>query len=657
MFRRVLIANRGEIACRVAASLRRMGVTSIAVFTDPDAGARHVRVCDEAVAIGAPRAYLDISALIAAARTAGAEAIHPGYGFLAENAEFAEACAAAELIFIGPRPATLRAMGSKLEAKRLMAEAGVPVVPGYHGSDQTDTRLAREAAAVGFPLMVKAAAGGGGKGMRIVRSAAQFDEALQAARREARNAFGDDTMILERYLDRPRHVEFQVFGDSHGQQVHLGERECSTQRRYQKVIEEAPSPFLDPATREAMGEAAIDAARAVNYLGAGTVEFMVDAEQRYYFMEMNTRLQVEHPVTEMVRGLDLVRWQLEIAAGGRLPAAESLPPAHGHAIEARIYAEDPYNGFLPSTGRIECFAHPRTGRNLRVDAGVADGDTVSIHYDPMIAKLIAHGPDRDTALAVLGAALADTAVIGPRTNLPLLQALCRHPDFRRGDVDTTFLDQHLDEVLEVLPMPGPAHLGAAAAAILESGRVPPAAGDPWSPWQATDGWEPAVPAAVTLRLAGPAGVAREVSLGGGLIGVDELATEGGVSPAGKGRWRVFLNGAARGFETRTAGNSVFVTDGKTGYVVEHLARYADERSHSEADHHPGAPMPGAVVKIHVAPGDRVAAGDPLVVLEGMKMEYSLRAPFPGVVTALHCAEGDTVEADAPLVDLDEAPES
>jgi 3-methylcrotonyl-CoA carboxylase alpha subunit len=657
MFRRVLIANRGEIACRVAATLRRMGITGIAVFTDPDAGARHVRVADQAVAIGPARAYLDMDSIIAAARMTGAEAVHPGYGFLAENADFAEACAAAGLVFIGPAPATLRAMGSKLEAKRLMADAGVPVVPGYHGSDQADSRLAEEAAAIGYPLMVKAAAGGGGKGMRIVRSAEQFIEALQGARRESENAFGDSTMILERYLERPRHVEFQIFGDRHGRQVHLGERECSTQRRYQKVIEEAPSPFLDPATREAMGRAAVDAARAVDYVGAGTVEFMVDADRGYYFMEMNTRLQVEHPVTEMVRGVDLVRWQLEIAAGGRLPAADSLPPVRGHAIEARVYAEDPYHDFLPSTGTIECFAHPKTGRTLRVDAGVSAGDSVSIHYDPLIAKIVACGPDRDAALDSLGAALADTGVIGPRTNLPLLQALCRHPDVRGAAVDTTFLDTRLDEVLGGLPPPDPGHLGAAAAAILADARLPAAAGDPWSPWHATDGWESAIPAEVTLRLAMPSGVARVVSIGDGVVVVDAETARCDIVPAGRNRWRVCLDGTVQIFETRAAGGSAFVSNGRTGYVLARLPRYADDRSHSEADHHPGAPMPGSVVKVHVAEGDRVAAGDPLVVLEGMKMEYTLRAPFAGVITALRCAEGDMVEADAPLVDLDETTES
>lgn len=650
MFERVLIANRGEIACRIGATLRRMGLTSIAVHTDPDADALHVRGADIAVPIGPPRAYLDVEAIIDAARATQAQAIHPGYGFLAENPALAEACEAAGIVFVGPAPATLRAMGSKLEAKRLMAAAGVPVVPGYHGDDQSDDRLLEAADSVGFPLMIKAAAGGGGKGMRIVRREEDFMDALQGARREAAGAFGDETMILERFLDKPRHVEFQIFGDSHGSVIHLGERECSTQRRYQKVLEEAPSPALDPGIREAMGKAAVAAARVVEYVGAGTVEFIMDASRDFYFMEMNTRLQVEHPVTEMVRGIDLVQWQLEVAAGRHLPAAGDLPAVNGHAIEARIYAEDPYNGFLPSTGHIQCFEYPERESGLRVDTGVATGDEVTIHYDPMLAKVIAHGETRQAALAGLRGALARIALIGPRNNLLLLQALTAHPAFAEARVDTTFLDTELDAILAGID-PAPAgHLTAAAAALL---RTRPAAGDadPYSPWDRPDGWESVVPSAVTLRLAAAAGDVHEVTLRPHEKNGHGFALAGDAASAEADAPKVDTGSCLRGYQTRVAGKQVFVTDGADGRLLAWLPRFADGKSHHEEDTHPGAPMPGTVVKIHVAPGDRVRAGDPLLVLEGMKMEYTLKASFAGVVGELLCAEGDMVEADAPLVDL------
>jgi 3-methylcrotonyl-CoA carboxylase alpha subunit len=487
MLRRLLIANRGEIACRIIRSCRRLGVHTIAVHSEADRGALHVRSADESVCIGpapARDSYLNIAAVIEAARATRADAIHPGYGFLSENAAFAEACAAAGIRFVGPPASAIRAMGLKNEAKAIVAAAGVPVVPGYMGEDQSNARLAHEAARVGFPLLVKAVAGGGGKGMRVVPDASALAEALVGARGEAENAFGDGRLMLERFLERPRHIEVQVFGDSHGGCVHLFERECSVQRRYQKIIEESPSPFVSQAMREAMTAAAVSAARAVDYVNAGTIEFIVDADGNFYFMEMNTRLQVEHPVTEAVTGLDLVEWQLRVAAGERLPLAQHEIRQQGHAIEARLYSEDPRRGFLPSVGRVERFARPAGDENWRVDAGIEDGDAITVHYDPMIAKVIACGRDRAEALATLRRQLDRTAIFGVANNLPLLRAIAAHPQFAAGDVDTGFVDRELPALTREAA-PAPESLMLAASIAIEDLAAPDPRG---SPWTRGDGW-------------------------------------------------------------------------------------------------------------------------------------------------------------------------
>src|SRR6266702_728471 len=447
MFSKILIANRGEIACRIIRTARRMGIATVAVYSEADAAALHVALADEARLIGPPPAresYLDIAAVIAAARDSGAAAVHPGYGFLSENAEFAEACAKAGLVFIGPSPEVIRAMGSKAAAKALMEAHGVPVVPGYHGAEQHEGRLVAEAGRIGFPVMIKASAGGGGRGMRIVAGVGEFAAALDGARREAVGAFGDDRMLIERYLAAPRHIEVQVFGDAHGNAVHLFERDCSIQRRHQKIIEEAPAPGLDPAQRAAIGNAALKAARAVGYVGAGTVEFIVPTDKKagdaFYFMEMNTRIQVEHPVTEAVTGVDLVEWQLRIAAGEELPLRQEELALNGHAIEARLYAENPARDFLPSTGTLHALHLPE-GEGVRVESGVRAGDSVSPFYDPMIAKLIAWGEDRETARARLRRALGDTALVGVATNLGFLTRVAADPDFAAGRVDTRFIER------------------------------------------------------------------------------------------------------------------------------------------------------------------------------------------------------------------------
>jgi 3-methylcrotonyl-CoA carboxylase alpha subunit len=657
MIRRLLIANRGEIACRVIHTCRRLGIRSIAVHSAADAGARHVRLADEAVAIGpasAAESYLSVERILAAAVDSDAGAIHPGYGFLSENAEFAQACRDAGLIFVGPAPDTIRQMGSKRRARRLMQAAGVPVVPGYDDEAQDDATLREAAAEIGVPLMIKASAGGGGKGMRVVNRLEDFPDALAGARREARAAFGADRVILERLIERPRHVEFQVFADDHGNLVQLFERECSIQRRYQKIIEETPAPTLSPDLRARMADAAIAAARAVDYRNAGTVEFLVDGDD-FYFMEMNTRLQVEHPITEAVTGLDLVEWQLRVAAGEPLPARQPEVESRGHAIEARIYAENPFAGFLPSTGRIGRFIHPPIGAGLRLDTGFEDGDEVSIHYDPMIAKLIVWAGSRSAAVAALGRALARTVVTGPDTNLPLLRSIAAHADFGAGAMDTGYLDRHLDAVIEALPRPHEVALAAAASAsLMRADRRPASAADPHSPWDIHDGWRP-IRGGVRLAYADDCGGRYEVRAtgrdGSYRMAIGDRLHSVMATAGGSDRLELRVDDSDYVATVLTADDAVYVGLDSGGFELTRVALYPLGDA-GEEDAHPGAPMPGRIVALYVGEGDVVEPGQPLLVLEGMKMEFTLTAPAGGVIRALRCAEGDLVEAETPLVDID-----
>jgi 3-methylcrotonyl-CoA carboxylase alpha subunit len=652
---RLLIANRGEIACRVIRTCRRLGIRAIAVHSDADRNALHVRLADEAHAIGpapARESYLNAGAVIAAARAARADAIHPGYGFLSENAAFAESCAAAGITFVGPPPSAIRAMGLKHEAKALVSAAGVPVVSGYMGVDQSPVRLATEARQVGFPLLVKAVAGGGGKGMRVVREAAALDEAIRGARGEAESAFGDGRLMLESFLERPRHVEVQVVGDTHGGCVHLFERECSVQRRYQKIIEESPSPFIDAATRAAMTEAAVRAAMAVGYVNAGTIEFIVGADGTFYFMEMNTRLQVEHPVTEKVTGLDLVEWQLRIASGERLPLSQEQVRQRGHAIEARIYSEDPRRGFLPSVGRVRRFAHPPEDGAWRVDAGIADGDVISVHYDPMIAKVVAYGPDRKSALATLRHQLDRTAVFGVANNLPLLRAVAAHPAFAAGDVDTGFVDRELAGLTkDVAPAPE-AVLLAASLALAERAAPPDANA---SPWALADGWRAAGAALQSIGMRSPAfrrwrAMSRDDALE---LESDGVSIRGRVEPEGAARFAV---DAGRGGQTleliRDRDNLQVV--GERADEIALATAWPHERSAEDADMHPTSPLPGRVVELRVKAGDAVARGDVLAVVEGMKMQHAIRAGRAGRIATVLARAGEQVEAEAVLFDIDPA---
>jgi len=622
MFKKLLIANRGEIACRVIRTSRRLGIATVAVYSDADASALHVEEADEAVRIGpapARDSYLNSAAILAAARRSGAEAVHPGYGFLAENADFAEACAGAGTIFVGPSPAVMRAIGSKAAARQTMAAAGVPVVPGYHGDDQGEADLAAAARQIGYPVLIKAWAGGGGKGMRVVEEPHELAAALRGAKREALAAFGDDRVLIEAYLARPRHVEVQVFGDQAGNIVHLGERDCSVQRRHQKVLEEAPAPDLDPLLRRGMHAAAVAAAHAVGYVNAGTVEFIVGGGQ-FYFIEMNTRLQVEHRVTELIHDLDLVEWQLRVAAGEPLPLTQDRIVPRGHAIEARIYAEDPGHDFLPASGRLLLLRAPPATESLRVDTGVRQGDWITPFYDPMIAKLVARGADRRTAIARLAQALAQYRVAGIATNRDFLLRLLRLSDFAAGAVDTGFIARHRDALP---PPPAPGEAIAAASLALIAAERPQAGVDRYSPWSARDGW----------RLEGR--VPRQIRWRDG-------ADERTVTLAG-------TETARKHVDVIRAGNRFTVIDAEGSWNLELVDPLAGRDDEASAAGRLTAPMPGKIVQVLAQAGDRVKRGQPILILEAMKMEHTIAAPADGTVDAINYAVGELVEEGVALM--------
>ncbi|MFN3274622.1 MAG: biotin carboxylase N-terminal domain-containing protein [Paracoccus sp. (in: a-proteobacteria)] len=641
MFDKILIANRGEIACRVIDTCRRLGVATVAVYSDADRGARHVAMADQAVHLGGPApadSYLRGDAIIAAAQATGAQAIHPGYGFLSENPDFVDAVAAAGLVFIGPSGRAIRAMGLKDAAKALMVEAGVPVVPGYHGAGQAPDHLAAEAAQIGYPVLIKAVAGGGGKGMRRVDDPARFAEALESARSEAQTAFGNPAVLIEKYVLRPRHIEVQVFGDG-SRAVHLFERDCSLQRRHQKVIEEAPAPGMTPEMRAAMGAAAVTAAEAIGYSGAGTVEFIVDGSRGlrpdgFWFMEMNTRLQVEHPVTEAITGIDLVEWQLRVASGEALPARQQDLSIRGHSFEARLYAEDVPAGFLPATGTLAHLAFPQ---GARIETGVRPGDRISPWYDPMIAKVVTHGATRAVALRALERALVDTEVAGSVTNLDFLIALTRHQGFRTGEVDTGLIERDLPALIaDSAPDAGAMALAVIALAGLADADVRGGA-TLWQPLRRTIAWQGGC---AVLEVLGP-GAAR-VTLDGT---PHEVCWQGG-------RWWVDDALRRERMVSHAAGISVFGDSHLHLVPVDPLDRAGAEGA---GDGLTRSPMPGLVRSVHVVAGQAVATGDRLAVLEAMKMEHSLTATRDGIVAEVLAHAGQQVEAGAPLIRLEEEP--
>ncbi len=641
MIKSLLIANRGEIACRIIATARRMGLRTIAVYSDADATARHVRLADEAHHIGpapARESYLVADAIIAAAKASSAEAIHPGYGFLSENADFADRCAREKIVFVGPPASAIRAMGLKDAAKALMQKAGVPIVPGYFGAEQDAGHLASEAARVGYPVLIKAVAGGGGKGMRRVDDAKDFSEALASAQREAQSAFGNAHVMIERYVAAPRHIEIQVFADAHGNAVHLFERDCSLQRRHQKVIEEAPAPGMTTVMRDKMGRAAVEAAKAVGYVGAGTVEFIADSSQGlrddgFFFMEMNTRLQVEHPVTEAITGLDLVEWQIRVASGELLPLLQDKLAIHGHAVEARLYAEDADGGFLPSTGKLVALDLPE-GEGIRVDTGVEQGDAVTPYYDPMIAKIIAHGSSRDEALDRLSQALGAAIVAGPKTNTAFLRALCDLNDFRIGAFDTGTIDRSLEVLTQRTPDAAVLQVGLASLARQEATRIAHLARDrsdqQSDPWTVADAFGFGAPRRMPVR----ALVDGEPVFGewvGGFTGGGALALADG--------------------EAATGPSPKIVADGEKLLVLSGGRQWAmaltnpldvDAESGSVGDAVIKSPMHGKLIATFVKKGESVEKGQRLAVIEAMKMEHALVAPFAGSVGEINEAIGTQV---------------
>ncbi|MCE0731550.1 acetyl/propionyl/methylcrotonyl-CoA carboxylase subunit alpha [Halomonas sp. G15] len=663
-FDTLLVANRGEIACRVMRTARAMGLRTVAVYSDADANARHVREADEAVRLGPAAArdsYLKVEAVIEAAKRTGAGAIHPGYGFLSENGPFVDALEKAGITFVGPPASAIAAMGDKSAAKARMHDAGVPLVPGYHGDDQDDALLKAEADKIGYPVLLKASAGGGGKGMRVVESTAGFQAALDGCRRESQAAFGDQRMLIEKYLTQPRHVEVQVFCDSHGNGVYLFERDCSVQRRHQKVLEEAPAPGMSAELRREMGEAAVRAAREIGYVGAGTVEFLLDVDGSFFFMEMNTRLQVEHPVTEMITGQDLVEWQLRVAMGERLPLAQDELTITGHSFEARLYAEDPEQDFLPATGTLTRFALDLEGAGLnadkvRLDSGVESGDAVSMHYDPMLAKLIVHGGDRDQALATLNRALAALDVQGVVTNRAFLQRLATHPAFKGCELDTRFIEKHEESLFAPREITTEAHAAAALIGLKQLSREC----ESDSPWDRHDGFRLNAPHTIRLALCATghdlsraqAPDAEDVVIVEGrretdadpwqlVIGDETLTAR--IQHLEGDAVAVTLNGHRRRLQARLADNGVVVMADAAGETRLFWRRIdAIDHGQHEAESTLTAPMHGTVVALLVEPGQKVEKGMPLMVMEAMKMEHTMAAPADGHVESFHFAAGDTV---------------
>jgi 3-methylcrotonyl-CoA carboxylase alpha subunit len=655
-FRTLLIANRGEIACRVIRTARAMGLRTVAVYSEADSDAMHVAMADEAVLLGPARArdsYLNIARVIEAAARSGAEAVHPGYGFLSENAEFAQACADAGLVFVGPTAAMMTAMGSKSGSKMLMEKAGVPLVSGYHGEAQDEATLKKAADKIGFPVLVKASAGGGGRGMRIVRSAGELAAAITSAKREAKAAFGDDRMLIEKFVDNPRHIEVQVIGDSHGNLLSLFERECTLQRRHQKVIEEAPSPTLDAAQREAVCAAARKAAAAVNYVGAGTIEFVSNGKD-VFFIEMNTRLQVEHPVTELITGIDLVEWQLRVAFGEKLPLAQDQIKLNGHAIEARVYAENPHKNFMPSVGGIKTWRLPEPSNGLRIDAGYREGDAVSPHYDAMLAKVIAWAPTRDAAIERLNRAIEESDVRGIVTNIPFLSALVTHPAVRANAIDTGFIERELKSLTPAASAPGDLELCAAVAAILGE-EAKAARADAHSPWR-TSGWMPVGrrQRVFTFRHAHEAEQAISLQYGSGpaTLAVGEREFAFTYSPKGDGGFDLTLDGMKSHIVAVVEGHELYLRTRNGRFDLHWVDPFGGDDEEQAGEDKIVAPLPGTVVALLAEVGATLEKGAPILTLEVMKMEQTLRAPFAGVLKVIKCKVGDIVGEGVELAEVE-----